>query len=146
MSAMSSERREPRFRTRVRVRLHVFDGSSGELTLGGILEAESRDFAIHGLFLAGVSLKCATRVHLYLDLPSGCVEAFGVVVHGRPQVDAQGIARDGVGVRFTRISMQDEKRLSAFLGDRRDATRAALEAALARLRAQQMTRRFGSAA
>src|SRR4051794_40627626 len=32
------ERREPRLPTRTRVRLHVFDGSTGELRLGGIVE------------------------------------------------------------------------------------------------------------
>lgn len=146
MTAISSERREPRYATRVRVRLHVFDGTAGELKLGGILEAESRDFSAYGLFLAGVKLPCATRVHLYLDLPDGCVEAFGVVVHGRPQTDSQGISREGVGVRFTRISMQDEQRLKSFVGERKTASQAALSAALVRLRAEQMVKRFGSAA
>src|SRR6202020_2886486 len=63
MHAGTLERREPRFLTRTRVRLHVFDGSSGELTVGPIVEAESRDFGPRGLFLAGVNLACATRVH-----------------------------------------------------------------------------------
>jgi hypothetical protein len=146
MSPTASERREPRFRTRVRVRLHVFDATSGELKLGQIIEAESRDFGTRGLFLAGVTLKCATRVHLYLDIPGACVEAFGVVVHGRPQVDAHGIARDGVGVRFTRIAMADEQKLEAFLSERRLANQAALTAALVRVRAEHMRNRFGSAA
>lgn len=146
MSPPSAERREPRLRTRTRVRLHVFDGSKGDLKLGQIVEAESRDFGPRGLFLAGVSLPCATRLHLYLDLPSGCIEAFGVVVHDRPQVDALGAARAGVGVRFTRIALTDEERLESFLAERRMATQAALEAALARLRAEQFSRRFGSAA
>jgi hypothetical protein len=68
------------------------------------------------------------------------------VVHGRPQVDAQGVAREGVGVRFTRIAMADEQRLEAFLGERKIANQAALSAALVRVRAEQMSRRFGSAA
>jgi hypothetical protein len=124
----------------------VFDATSGELKLGQIIEAESRDFATHGLFLAGVNLKCATRVHLYLDIPGTCIEAFGVVVHGRPQVDAQGISREGVGVRFTRIAMADEQKLAAFLGERSLANQAALSAAIARVHAEKMRRRFGSAA
>lgn len=146
MSAISIERREPRFLTRTRVRLHVFDGTSGDLTLGQIAEAETRDFSPRGVFLAGVDLKCATRVHLYLDLPDACVEAFGVVVHGRPQINAAGHARPGVGVRFTHIAMADEQRLEAFLADRRIANQAAISAAVVRLRAEAMSRRFGSAA
>jgi len=126
--------------------LHVFDATAGELTLGQIIEAEARDFGARGLFLAGVNLKCATRVHLYLDIPGACVEAFGVVVHGRPQIDAQGVVREGVGVRFTRISMVDEQKLATFLGERSLANQAALSAALVRVRAEQMRSRFGSAA
>ena len=38
MIAISSERREARFRTRTKVRLHVFDATSGDLTLGQIAE------------------------------------------------------------------------------------------------------------
>jgi hypothetical protein len=105
------------------------------------VEAESRDFGHRGLVLTGVRLACATRVHLYLDIPSGCIEAFGVVVHDRPQVDATGMSRDGVGIRLTRLSLADEKRLEMFLDDRRDAVQAALEAALARIRAERMSRR-----
>lgn len=140
MSSISAERREPRMRTRTRVRLHVFDGTSGALHMGQILEAESRDFGNRGLFLSGVSLPCATRVHLYLDIPSGCIEAFGVVVHDRPQVDATGMSRQGVGIRITRLSLADEQRLETFLEDRRDAVQAALEGALARIRAERMRR------
>ena len=146
MSPMSAERREPRMRTRTKVRMHVFDGSCGELRLGRIVEAESRDFGPRGLFLAGVALPCTTRLHLYLDLPNGCIEAFGVVVHDRPQVDPLGTARAGVGVRFTRLALADEERLATFLAERRVATKVALEAALVRLRAEQMSRRFGTAA
>ncbi len=144
MNAISSERREPRFRTRTRVRLHVFDATSGQLALGQIVETESRDFGPRGIFLAGVHLPCATRVHLYLDIPDGCVEAFGVVVHDRPQVDAAGMERAGVGVRFTRLSFVDEERLEVFLAERRLADEAALQAALVRVHAQRMARRFGS--
>jgi hypothetical protein len=124
--------------------LHVFDGTSGELTVGPIVEAESRDFSPRGLFLAGVNLACATRVHLYVDIPDGCIEVFGVVVHRRPQTDLAGITRDGVGIRFTRISVLDEERLDRFLNDRRQADEAAIHGVVVRLRAQQMSRRFGS--
>ncbi len=144
MTAISSERREPRFRTRTRVRLHVFDANSGELTLGQMAEAETRDFGPRGLFLAGVELPCATRVHLYLDIPGGCVEAFGVVVHDRPHADATGSYRAGVGIRFTHLSLDDEQRLEAFVADRRNADAAAMQAALVRIRAQMMSRRFGT--
>ncbi len=144
MNAISSERREPRFRTRTRVRLHIFDARSGELTVGQLAEAETRDFGPRGLFLAGVSLPCATRVHLYLDIPAGCVEAFGVVVHDRPQVDVPGSARSGVGIRFTHLSIDDEQRLEAFVADRRNADQAAMEASLVRIRAEKMSRRFSS--
>ncbi len=133
-------------RARIRVRLHVFDATSGALNMGQILEAQSRDFGQRGLFLSGVNLPCATRVHLYLDIPTGCIEAFGVVVHDRSQVDATGMARQGVGIRFTRLSLTDEQRLETFLDDRRDAAQAALQAALARIRAERMSRRFGTAA
>jgi hypothetical protein len=125
--------------------LHVFDGSSGELTVGPIVEAESRDFGPRGLFLAGVNLACATRVHLYVDIPDACIEVFGVVVHRRPQADLGGIPRAGVGVRFTRINVLDEERLEAFLADRRQADEAALQGVVVRLRAEKMSRRFGSA-
>ena len=66
MSAISIERREPRFLTRTRVRLHVFDGTSGNLTLGQIAEAETRDFSPRGVFLAGVdttAMLVANRRH-----------------------------------------------------------------------------------
>lgn len=147
MSPVLTERREPRFRTRTRVRLQVFDNTSGELTLGRIVESETRDFNRRGLFLAGVTLPCATRVHIYLDIPGGCVETFGVVVHNRPQIDVMtGMQRDGIGIRFTRISPADEQRLDAFLADRKGADEAAIHAAVVRVRAEQMSRRFGSAA
>lgn len=145
MSPISAERREPRMRTRVQVRLHVFDATSGALNMGQILEAETRDFGPRGMFLSGVAVPCATRVHIYLELPSGCVEAFGVVVHDRPQVDATGMSRAGVGIRFTRLSLGDENRLETFLDDRRDAAHAALVAALARVRAERMSRRARAA-
>ena len=145
MQAVKQERREPRFLTRTRVRLHVFDGTSGELTVGPIAEAESRDFGPRGLFLAGVELACATRVHLYVDIPDACIEVFGVVVHRRPQADLGGITRPGVGVRFTRISVPDEERLESFLADRRQAEEAAIQGVVVRMRAEKMSRRFGSA-
>ena len=141
MSSISAERRAPRLRTRARVRLHVFDGHTGELQLGQIHEAESRDFTSRGLFLTGVALPCTTRVHLYIELPTGWIETFGVVVHNQPQRDAHGLERVGVGVRLTRLSFDDEQRLEAFLDVCRDATQAALHAALARLRAEQISRR-----
>jgi hypothetical protein len=144
MHAISSERREPRFRTRIRVRLHVFDARSGELTVGQMVEAETRDFGPRGMFLAGMSLACATRVHLYLDIPGGCVEAFGVVVHDRPRADPSGTTRTGIGIRFTRLSLDDEQRLEDFVADRRNADKAAMEAALVRIRAEKMSRRFGT--
>ena len=141
MSSLSAERRAPRLRTRARVRLHVFDGHSGELQLGQIHEAESRDFTSRGVFLTGVALPCTTRVHLYIELPTGWIETFGVVVHNHPQRDAHGVERLGVGVRITRMSYEDEQRLDSFLNVCRDASQAALHGALARLRAEQISRR-----
>lgn len=128
------------------MRLHVFDDKSGELLLGQIHEAESRDFAARGLFLTGVTLPCATRVHLYIELPTGWIETFGVVVHNQPQRDAHGLSRVGVGIRITRLSFDDEQRLDEFLDICRDATQAALHAALVRLRAEQISRRLAPTA
>jgi len=141
MSSISADRRAPRLRARTRVRLHVFDNNSGDLTVGRIVEAETRDFAARGVFLADVQLPCATRLHLYIELPEGCIEVFGVVVHDRPRLDASGATRLGIGVRFTRIALVDEQRLNAFLSERREAGQAAIQAALVRLRAEQMSRR-----
>ena len=142
MSSISAERRAPRLRARTRVRLHVFDNNSGELTVGRIVEAETRDFAARGLFLADVQLPICTRLHLYVELPTGWIEVFGVVVHDRPRLDASGSSRIGVGVRFTRIALDDEHRLEGFLGERREAGQAAIHAALVRLRAEQISRRL----
>ncbi len=133
-----NERRQPRFGTRLPIRYQVFDREGDELSLGRLEAGRTRDVGRDGLFLAHCELPVGTRLHFYFELPErGCVEAFGVVVHERPRLDAFGAETEGVGVRFTRVSPHARARLDRFVDERRALDEAAMRAALARARAEQ---------
>jgi hypothetical protein len=132
-----NERRLPRFTTRLPVRYQIFDGRGGELRLGRLDGARTRDLGSDGLFLAYVDLPVGTRLHFYCELPErGCFEAFGVVSHQRARLDAWAGETPGVGVRFTRLSPHARARLDQWLDERRAVDEASLKAALDRARAE----------
>jgi len=136
--ARMNERRLPRYSTRLPVRYQIFDARGGELELGRLDGARTRDLGADGLFLAYVDLPIGTRLHFYFELPErGCVEAFGVVTHETPRLDAWGAETPGVGVRFTRLSPHARARLDQWLDERRALDQAALNAALGRARAER---------
>jgi hypothetical protein len=137
---MTVERRQQRYSTRVLVRYHVFDAKAGELNVGQIVATQARDFSRSGLFLAGVDLPTGTRLHFYFDLPSGCVEAFGEVVHDHPRWETLGGEREGCGIRLLSLPAGDRARLDRFLQERREADLAAANGALVRVRAERMRR------
>lgn len=148
MTPTSSERRAPRWSTRIPVRYHVFDARSGQLELGRLEGARARDIGSKGLFLQQVELPVGTRIHFFFELPEtagGCIEAFGEVVHGRPRLDAMGHEVPGAGVRFLRLSTRDRARLDQYLNERKMIDAAYLSAHAVRVRAEarrQVTRQL----
>jgi len=133
----SSERRLPRWPSRLPVRFQRFQIVDGQLVLGGIQSTVARDVSAQGLFLAGVDLPVGSRVHVYLMLEAGPVEAFGEVVHDRAHQPAIGPVVDGVGVRLTIVGARDRARLDAFLDERVEIKNVAARAADARRRASE---------
>ena len=147
MSDSPSERRAPRWSTRLPVRYQVFDARSGQLTLGRLASARARDIGPNGLFLAQVELPESTPLHFFFELPEtwgGCIEAFGRVVHTRPRLDATGHEVAGVGVRLLRMAPRDRARLDHYLAERRSIDAAYLSAGEVRARAERMRSRVHS--
>jgi len=138
---VENDRREPRWSSRIPVRYHVFDNSSGRLELGRLDLSRAYDIGPRGLLLARVEAPVGTRLHFFFELPESwgnVIEAFGVVVHNQARVDPLGYSVPGSGVRLLHISPRDRQRLDRYLAERRAIDAAMLSAAAVRARAEAL--------
>lgn len=118
-----NERKLARVPVRQMVRYHVLAIDGQKLEMERIGTTLATDVAAGGLFLSHAQLTPGVQVQFAFELPGGYVTATGKVVHNQHRIDVGGVARPGVGVRFTRMSDGDRERLDQFLGGRSSSHR-----------------------